>query len=352
MSKWQISNERTLMFRCNQYLGPVTSGILAVTAFLSPILMVALPHLGAFNSRARKINLKCDVTCDGMLISFAFKLLILLIGSWGVFFRQPKATLPRIFVFRAIVSLLVLIFIVSFWLFYGVHLLEDSSKIRYADIVQFALSLIDALLFVHYLAIILIELRHWLPSYYVKVVRSPDGQSASYSLGDLSIQRAAAQILEKYYVDFPIYNPYLDLVPGSRTGKKGYKVYDVDGVGNGAINDGNSTVVSNVSKRGHNERYHDVEEYERKVRKRRARLISAAEESFTHIRRMRTEVLTGSRKQALSPYQAAQAVFPSLSRSLQKYLRVTRQQPRHTMESILQHLSTCLSYDMSPRAFL
>ena len=57
--------------------------------------------------------------------------------------------------------------------------------------------------------------------------------------------------------------------------------------------DGNSTVVSNVSKRGHNERYHDVEEYERKVRKRRARLVSAAEESFTHIRRMREEVMTG-----------------------------------------------------------
>ena len=65
-----------------------------------------------------------------------------------------------------------------------------------------------------------------------------------------------------------------------------------------------------------------------------------------------TIIIAGSRKQALSPYQAAQAVFPSLSRSLQKYLRVTRQQPRHTMESILQHLSTCLSYDMSPRAFL
>ena len=45
-------------------------------------------------------------------------------------------------------------------------------------------------------------------------------------------------------------------------------------------------------------------------------------------------------------------MFPSLSRPLQKYLRVTRQQPRHTMESILQHLSTCLGYDMSPRSFL
>ena len=114
-----------------------------------------------------------------------------------------------------------------------------------------------------------------------------------------------------------------------------------------------------------------MEEYERKVRKRRARLITATEESFTHIRRMRESSAgavfsplafnqinfghfsaSGSRKQPLSPYEAAQAVFPSLSRSLQKYLRVTRQQPRHTMESILHHLSTCLSYDMSPRAFL
>ena len=64
------------------------------------------------------------------------------------------------------------------------------------------------------------------------------------------------------------------------------------------------------------------------------------------------QTFLGGRKQALSPYEAAQAVFPSLSRPLQKYLRVTRQQPRHTMESILHHLSACLSFDMAPRAFL
>ena len=235
LSKWQITPPRPLEQRCRQHLGPLTSATLALAAFLSPILMVVLPQLGVFDSGSRRLNLECDVTCDGMLISFAFKLLILLIGTWAVFFRKPKTTLPRIFVFRATVSLLVFVFVVSFWLFYGVHLLEDSNKIKYADIVQFALSLIDALLFVHYLAILLLELRHLAPAYYVKVVRSPDGQSASYSLGELSIQRAAAHILEKYYVDFPIYNPYLDLLPGSR-GKKGYKVYDVDGVGSGAIN--------------------------------------------------------------------------------------------------------------------
>ena len=235
LSKWQIQPRRSIDQRCQQYLGPLTSAILAIAAFFSPILMVVLPQLGVFDSNSRRLNLDCDVTCDGMLISFAFKLLILLIGTWAVFFRKPKTTLPRIFVFRALVSLLVLVFLVSFWLFYGVHLLEDSNKIKYGDIVQFALSLIDALLFVHYLAVILLELRHASPAFYVKVVRSPDGQSRSYALGELSIQRAAAQILENYYTDFPIYNPYLDLLPGSR-GKKGYKVYDVDGVGNGAIN--------------------------------------------------------------------------------------------------------------------
>ncbi len=50
--------------------------------------------------------------------------------------------------------------------------------------------------------------------------------------------------------------------------------------------------------------------------------------------------------------EAAQAIFPTLSRPLQKYLRATRQQPRHSAESVLDHLATCLSFDMSPRAFL
>lgn len=54
----------------------------------------------------------------------------------------------------------------------------------------------------------------------------------------------------------------------------------------------------------------------------------------------------------MDPTEAAQAVFPSLSRALQKYLRVTRQQPRHTVDSILNHLAMCLRHDLTPRAFL
>ena len=50
--------------------------------------------------------------------------------------------------------------------------------------------------------------------------------------------------------------------------------------------------------------------------------------------------------------EAAGAIFPSMARSLQKYLRITRQQPAYTMEVILEHLAKCVNYDMSPRAFL
>jgi len=54
----------------------------------------------------------------------------------------------------------------------------------------------------------------------------------------------------------------------------------------------------------------------------------------------------------LDSYEAAQSIFPSIARPLQKYLRITRQQPRHTMDSILQHLATTIMYDMAPKAFL
>lgn len=54
----------------------------------------------------------------------------------------------------------------------------------------------------------------------------------------------------------------------------------------------------------------------------------------------------------MDPNEAAQAVFPSMARALQKYLRITRQQPRYTMDSVLNHLASCISHDMTPKAFV
>ena len=99
---------------------------------------------------------------------------------------------------------------------------------------------------------------------------------------------------------------------------------------------------------GHNDRFYEELEYERRVRKRKARLIIAAEDAFTHIRRL------GQRENAgpaipMDPHEAAQAIFPSMARALQKFLRITRQQPWHTMDSVLRHLATCIQHDMTPK---
>lgn len=55
----------------------------------------------------------------------------------------------------------------------------------YHGIVQFAVSLVDSQLFVHYLAVVLLELRHFKPSYSVCVMRSTDGETRHYNIGQL-----------------------------------------------------------------------------------------------------------------------------------------------------------------------
>lgn len=70
----------------------------------------------------------------------------------------------------------------------------------------------DALLFIHYLAVILLEVRHLQAQFAVKVTRSPDGVSRTYTVGQLSVQRLASWCLDRYYRDFETYNPYLESV--------------------------------------------------------------------------------------------------------------------------------------------
>jgi vang-like len=130
---------------------------------------------------------ECQVDCQGQMISFAFKLLILLAAVWALFVRRSVADMPRLFVARACILAMLFLLTFAYWLFYGVRIVEtrvSDSGVRaharlqvyeYALIVTFALSLVDALLFVHYLAVVLLELRALRPEYRVHVIRSPDG---------------------------------------------------------------------------------------------------------------------------------------------------------------------------------
>lgn len=76
------------------------------------------------------------------------------------------------------------------------------------------------------------------------------------------------------------------------------------------------------------------------------------EEAFIHIQRLQAEEQQKAPGEVMDPREAAQAIFPSMARALQKYLRTTRQQHYHSMESILQHLAFCITNSMTPKVRL
>ncbi|XP_063534858.1 vang-like protein 1 [Cydia strobilella] len=370
VSNWPIESDSGIGFMCSRYFGTTVALGLSFVSFVSPLAMVVLPKIGFFPGLTDNIAiqpsqrmqlLSCTAECKGILLSLAFKLVLLAVGVWAVFLRPRNAILPRIFVFRATTLVILAVCTFSYWLFYIVQITEATKALAlgeeavdYSALVSYVSSFADTLLFIHYIAVILMEIRHLEPVYYIKIVRSPDGESKSYCIGQLSIQRAAVWVLQKYYTEFPIYNPYLEKIPISKSQRKqsSIKFYEVDG--NSTTQAPRSTAGSCSGSRrrdsgsAHNERYYEEAERERRVRKRRARLLSAAEDAFAHVRRVRVAAANG----ALGPREAAQAVFPSLARALQKYLRATRQQPRHSAEAVLQQLAACLARDASPRAFL
>lgn len=224
----------------------------------------------------------------------------------------------------------------------------------------------------------------------IKIVRSPDGEQAEYSIGKMSIQKAAVHLLENYYKDFKAYNPWLENAHRKRgiqlsqieqtmekkrtramSASSNYKNYPDDFDDNQSVktetnlmskkksssrmNQGPANMVGgNYSA---NDRFYEEYEYERRLRKRRARLMTSTEEAFTHIRRVQSDNgsihnSSSNSSTLMDPLEAAQAIFTSIARDLRRYLRVTRQQPFFSREDILAHLAQCVSYDMSPKSFL
>ncbi|KAM4608390.1 vang-like protein 1 [Polymixia lowei] len=353
---------------CRRYF-PLALGLcMGLVVLATPLAFLVLPA-ALWPDRLQA----CGTACEGLFLSVSFKLLILLLAVWALFLRPARAGLPRVCVYRAFLATLTLLLIMSYWLFYGVRILDAQDE-DYHGIVQFSVSLVDSLLFVHYLAVVLLELRHLQACYSVRVIRSTDGETRHYHMGQLSIQKAALSILEFYYRDFPLHNPALLSASKHRAAKQlaGLKVYNVDAFKNklrtylldspgntagaqpGNGNQSRAMVAAAAKRRDstHNELYYEEADHERRVRKRRARLVVAVEEAFTHVRRMKKEDERASPSDIMDVREAALAIFPSMARALQKYLRTTRRQHCHSMESIQKHLAFCLVNNMSPKAFL
>lgn len=247
VSNWPLESDTGLGFVCSRYFGTTVALGLSFVSFISPLAMVVLPKLGFFpglsDNKAIQPSqiiqlLSCTAECKGILLSIAFKLVLLAIGIWAVFLRPRNSVLPRIFVFRAMMLVILAVCSFSYWLFYFVQINEATKALSvgeeamdYTSLVSYVSSFGDTLIFIHYVGVILMEIRHLEPVYYIKIVRSPDGESRSYSIGQLSIQRAAVWVLQKYYTEFTIYNPYLEKIPISKSQRKAQasiKFYEVD----------------------------------------------------------------------------------------------------------------------------
>lgn len=117
---------------CRRYFTLTLAVILGLLVFLTPLAFLVLPHL----LWPEKLQ-SCGTACEGLFISVAFKLLILLLAVWALFFRPPRAGLPRVFVFRALLAVLVLLFVVSYWLFYGVRILDTQVSKKSIIVVKY-----------------------------------------------------------------------------------------------------------------------------------------------------------------------------------------------------------------------
>lgn len=71
----------------------------------------------------------CEAECKGLLVSLAFKLVLLAAGAWAIFLRPSVAIMPRIFLFRSIIILLVFVCSFVHWLFYIVQVSDTDVGI-------------------------------------------------------------------------------------------------------------------------------------------------------------------------------------------------------------------------------
>ena len=343
-----VGKERS-RFPCNfgRHVKLVPAAILSVFAVVSPILFVVFP-LVTWKPEP------CGSKCDGLFISFTVKELLLVIGIWALYFRKSRVTMPRIFVLRVGMMALVFVVLVCYWLFYGLRIIEKQTP-QFMDILNFAVTLIDTLLFLHYASLVVLWIRQTDPLFTLKVIRSTDGVCRYYNIGPLSIQRTAVFVLEQYYKDFPEYNPYLMQTPARSSHKQfsSLKFYDIDGKQNDKVNPRARAILTAASTRrrdpARNDRFYEDAEFERKVKRRKARLYNACEEAFGHIKRVQLE---RGPCVPMDPEETAQSLFPSFARQLQKYLRTVRLHHRYTMDGIIKHLAHCLTFDMTPKAFL
>lgn len=120
--------DRTRGFR--RYLPLAVGSFVALMVLATPLAFLLLPVL-MWPDRLQA----CGAACEGLFLSIAFKLLILLMAMWALFLKPGRASLPRVCVYRAFLTTLTLLLTMSYWLFFGVRILDAQVRFESVSLV-------------------------------------------------------------------------------------------------------------------------------------------------------------------------------------------------------------------------
>ncbi|CAB3399760.1 unnamed protein product [Caenorhabditis bovis] len=351
--------------RCSRIFWLISSSLICFLAVVSAPVMCAIPLVSPHFGISMP-PIQCDIDCEGLIFLMFAKTAFLVIAIAVLHWRKAAADMPRLYFARAALTFLVLFILFAFWLFYIVRIFIEKYD-NYKYIVSYSISLLDALLWTHYLSVILLELRRLRTQFIVTIVRDPDGESKTMNVGSGSIQEIATEILKFYVTNFPSYNIYLDKARQSAVAKQvgiqgstaGFKMYNIEQFGGQeTVSEVNARALMEAAARrrigGYSEVMQEEMEFEKRLKKRKYRLIAAAEDAFSHVQTS-SENGTGQKngmQNQMDSLTAAQNVFTWIVRPLTKYLKTTRLQPRHPSESVTRHIERCLTLKLSHRTFL
>uniref|UniRef100_A0AC35FH91 RHD domain-containing protein n=1 Tax=Panagrolaimus sp. PS1159 TaxID=55785 RepID=A0AC35FH91_9BILA len=345
--------------RCSRICWLISSIIISIIALLSAPTMIFIPFL------LNKLEydwpeIICDVECQGNLLNICVKSVLLISAFYVMFWRKSTSDMPRLYLPRAAFAFFVLFCLFAFWLFFIFRFIFEQN-LNYSVAVAYALSLLDVLVFIHCIWIFY-EIRQNRPQFIVTIIRDPDGESKTLSIGDVSIQQAAVEILQFYLTNFSSYNPYLErsrrndmirnkanLPQSSR-----FKIYDIEGFGQDSLNEASARALMEAAAAKmncHNERLYEEIEWEKRLKKRKYRLIGCAEDAFGYVQAV-SPTSTNYRGETMTSAKMASTVLGGIARPLNRYLKITRQQPHHLPAAVVQYLDKCLKYRFSARTFL
>lgn len=190
------------------------SYFLCLIAFLTPIFFLTIPYA--------LVSID-DIHIDDYsnLFVIIFKLIFLLLTCMFFFYRRRNTIyLPCLHIQKTFLLCIIFLLIMIYWFYYIFQLIQPKIE-SYQRILSFTSSYEDLMLFLVILSIIILEIKCLYPKWIVKVVRSPDGQIRQYTIGAMSIQEASVYLLEQYYKDFPVFNPWLENVQQSQGKHRG-----------------------------------------------------------------------------------------------------------------------------------